>query len=314
MQIFVCGMHRSGTSVVARLLNMVGAYFAPEGAALAANDDNPKGFWERADVVALNDRILAEAGARWFDPYPWVSRDAATPPSAELAAKLRACLLELDGHRPWFIKDPRLCLTLGSWLPLCEFPVAVICSRDEDAVVASLVDHGTSLGFRFRHEEAEALWNVYHRSLLRVTAGMTRVFVRYEEALAAPMRVVERLHAELGEAGVVGLRLPDRREVEAFIDPRLQRHGSHSGASRGGAAALERAANDDPAAIAPETLHRLAQLNRRIHDLERAAASGLRDPAAIAAIQQRIDAAPAPDGEWSASGLRTLLARFSDGA
>jgi hypothetical protein len=31
MQILVLGMHRSGTSMVARLLNMMGAYFAPEG-------------------------------------------------------------------------------------------------------------------------------------------------------------------------------------------------------------------------------------------------------------------------------------------
>ena len=71
MQIFVCGMHRSGTSVIARLLNMLGVYFGPEGSGLAANADNPKGFWERADIVALNDAILADAGARWFDPFTW---------------------------------------------------------------------------------------------------------------------------------------------------------------------------------------------------------------------------------------------------
>jgi hypothetical protein len=39
-------MHRSGTSMVARLLNMMGAYFGAEGISTGANRENPKGFWE----------------------------------------------------------------------------------------------------------------------------------------------------------------------------------------------------------------------------------------------------------------------------
>ena len=31
MQIFVIGMHRSGTSLIARLLNLMGAYFCSRG-------------------------------------------------------------------------------------------------------------------------------------------------------------------------------------------------------------------------------------------------------------------------------------------
>ena len=44
MQILVLGMHRSGTSMVARLLNMMGAIFAPEGVSTGANQENPKGL------------------------------------------------------------------------------------------------------------------------------------------------------------------------------------------------------------------------------------------------------------------------------
>jgi hypothetical protein len=51
MQILVLGMHRSGTSMVARLLNMMGAYFAPEGVEMPAHPEKPKGFWERQDVL-----------------------------------------------------------------------------------------------------------------------------------------------------------------------------------------------------------------------------------------------------------------------
>lgn len=65
MQLMVLGMHRSGTSVLTRVLNMMGAYFGPEGIIAATNDENPKGFWERRDapcyriVVAPSDFALS---------------------------------------------------------------------------------------------------------------------------------------------------------------------------------------------------------------------------------------------------------------
>jgi hypothetical protein len=44
MQILVLGMHRSGTSMVARLLNMTGAYFDPEGVENASASRESKEF------------------------------------------------------------------------------------------------------------------------------------------------------------------------------------------------------------------------------------------------------------------------------
>jgi hypothetical protein len=71
MQILVLGMHRSGTSVLARLLNMIGLYFSPEGVSTGANQENPKGFWERRDVRQANDRLLHAAGADWRQNIIW---------------------------------------------------------------------------------------------------------------------------------------------------------------------------------------------------------------------------------------------------
>ena len=66
MQLIVLGMHRSGTSAVTRLLNMAGAYFGPEGSATEANEENPKGFWERKDVRRVCDGLLKDAGFDWW--------------------------------------------------------------------------------------------------------------------------------------------------------------------------------------------------------------------------------------------------------
>ena len=64
MQVFILGMHRSGTSALARVLNLMGLYFGGERVSTGRNRENRKGFWERRDVRLLNDTILFNAGAR----------------------------------------------------------------------------------------------------------------------------------------------------------------------------------------------------------------------------------------------------------
>ena len=65
MQLIVLGMHRSGTSMLMRLLNLMGAYFGPEGISTGANAENPRGFWERRDIRSLNDALLWSKGRDW---------------------------------------------------------------------------------------------------------------------------------------------------------------------------------------------------------------------------------------------------------
>lgn len=65
MQIIVLGMHRAGTSAITRLINLMGAYLAPEDQFLPATPDNPKGYWERIDVLQLHEFVLDQMGADW---------------------------------------------------------------------------------------------------------------------------------------------------------------------------------------------------------------------------------------------------------
>ena len=66
--IVVLGMHRSGTSMFAEIISRLGFYTGETEELLEPQEDNPKGFWERRDVVQLNDLILEEAGGSWFNP------------------------------------------------------------------------------------------------------------------------------------------------------------------------------------------------------------------------------------------------------
>lgn len=61
MQLLVLGMHRSGTSNVSRMLNLMGCYFGPEHLAISAPAEDPRGCWERRDVLSLNQLPWADA-------------------------------------------------------------------------------------------------------------------------------------------------------------------------------------------------------------------------------------------------------------
>ncbi len=217
MQILVLGMHRSGTSVVTRIINMMGAYFGPEGMSLGYNRDNPKGFWERKDVVMLNDQLLQCFGARWQNVRGWdVSKLGAVPKS--LTGMVRSLTLEMDAHRPWVVKDPRMCITLPCWLPFLEVPVAVITSRDPGAIARSL-----EVRRQLPPEYGLALWECYAVHTIRQAHALPKIFVSFESMLETPVASTRSLYEALLRHEVQGLRMPSDREIRAFIDPTLER-------------------------------------------------------------------------------------------
>lgn len=148
--IFVMGLPRSGTSMVAGLLNICGAW---TGSTVPCRSKiNPKGFFEhsriREQVIKL---ILKEIGC---DPLGVTK----LPPidinieANELLTDVLYQIIIQDGYKsdtPWLYKDPKLTLI---WRIFTNaFPGAkwVIVRRDKDAVIDSclrthfMVQHST---------------------------------------------------------------------------------------------------------------------------------------------------------------------------
>lgn len=218
MQLLVLGMHRSGTSMVTRLLNLAGAYFGPEGIATEANEENPKGFWERRDAREVCDGLLHGAGADWWKVADF---DPSSIPAAvldEQLPKLASLLEELDAHRPWVLKEPRLCLLLPVLRPLLEEPVAVHVTRDPIEVARSVARRND-----FSVPVGAALWELYSVRALQASAGMPGVHVDHGALIADPVHELQRLVAELEARGVEGLRTPPADQVRAFVTGDLHR-------------------------------------------------------------------------------------------
>jgi len=216
MQIFTIGMHRSGTSCATRLLNLMGIYFAPEGSSLGHNWDNPKGFWERRDIVDLNEKLLASIDCQW-DQVNRFSLDKI--PEKDLAIfskKAKRLILEMDAHRPWVIKDPRMCLFYPLWKPLTEVPIVVRVNRDPLEIAQSL-----STRNNIPIPVGLALWESYISHSLSELSFEEDIFLDYNALMLHPFDSTESLYKSLISKGVTGIKMPSRFEIEAFIEKGL---------------------------------------------------------------------------------------------
>lgn len=217
MQILVLGMHRSGTSMVTRLINLMGAYFGPEGSIGEITADNPKGFWERPEVFRLNDAIFAAHGCTWSNLARWEPAMATQIPD-KLLYNMKKTILGLDAFRPWVLKDPRLCLLLPGWLPHLEVPIALIVYRNPLEIAVSLNKRD-----KLPLEYGMALWEYYAVHMLNASMRLPRFFVRHTDLMERPLPTTGLLFTQLREFGVRRLEMPSDREISAFIDTRLYR-------------------------------------------------------------------------------------------
>jgi lipopolysaccharide transport system ATP-binding protein len=166
-------MHRSGTSLLVRLLEQAGIRLPPN--LLPAAADNPEGFQESADFVALNEALLARDGSTWDGCWPLPSSVDPAPVRGldDLChATIQAWLAALQAGDLLALKDPRLCRTLPAWQQLlptgaCRWGIAIV--RHPFAVVRSI-------GYRddMHPLKALALWMRHNLDLLPSGADAQR--------------------------------------------------------------------------------------------------------------------------------------------
>ena len=191
--IFIAGMHRSGTSMIARLLALCGLDLGEEHELVPPTPDNPDGYWEHERFVELNDQLLSELGGGWDCPplFPsgW-STDERFLPHREHAETLVAQFGEA-AHWGW--KDPRNSLTLPFWQDVVPNLRVVVCVRHPVEVAHSL---------RRRAMSSEALtlslWHFYNQRLLDATKPGDRLFTHYGRFHDAPEVEVGRIASFAG--------------------------------------------------------------------------------------------------------------------
>lgn len=219
MRLFVVGMHRSGTSVLVRLLEGLGFFAGHEEDFHPPTEHDPQGHREHVRFWELNEAVLEAAGRAWDDPWPLDPAGRATP---EIEPRVTNALAAFDGHRNWVAKDPRFCLTLPLWRRHIA-PVCLLVHRDPLAVARSLAARGDLPVFG-----GIALWEAYQRAAVVGSAGLPRIFVSYTDFTADPAGFTRKLAARLRTLEP-GLRLQEPDAAARHFDPRLLRQKTTPG-------------------------------------------------------------------------------------
>jgi hypothetical protein len=221
-QVVVLGMHRSGTSAVTRVLNMMGLWVGPPDAFPPADEGNPTGYWEYREVWALNEAVLGALGATWCTADRLDLERLGPLARDHFAKRARKTLDTLDRGGSWVIKDPRLCVLFPLWRPVLERPLCVLIHRDPLAVALSLQERdGLPL------LQGIALCDLYNRRALASSQGLPRLVISYRELVRDPVATARRLYGSLARlAGprAASLSLPSEPDLRAFVTPSLDRH------------------------------------------------------------------------------------------
>ncbi|MBU4566200.1 MAG: hypothetical protein KMY53_05220 [Desulfarculus sp.] len=222
--ILVLGMHRSGTSALTRVINLLGATLSPN--LLPQAPDNQRGFWESVGVRDANEAVLEALGSAWYDFAPLPAEAAESPGLAEPLENLARVLdRDLPQEGLAVLKDPRLCRLAPLVLPL-------LARQGREVKVAFIHRHpwevARSLELRngFDQDLSLLLWLRHTVDAEAHTRELPRAMCAYEEILKDWAAVARRLGNGLGLTWPVE---PDqaRFAVEAFVSPGMRHH--HAG-------------------------------------------------------------------------------------
>lgn len=219
-------------------------------------------FFERKDVIDQNDIFLKRQQLSWDNPQPYNSTQAfewidqiqnntATYNGMfakqveyfDMGEKGVDFFRTTDVSAPWLQKDPRMCLTLYTWILVLksfnsvlkndgpkaesdaeadyiELPAVVWTYRHPMAVSNSLVKRDS---FTFIH--AITLWIQYTISGLTNSASLCRVYTSNDAILSNSMMELQRISSELTSKCYVVSPPTQRLSIDIvneFIDTTLQ--------------------------------------------------------------------------------------------
>ncbi len=261
--VVILGMHRSGTSMVAGALANAGLFVGLDDDLLRDQDDNPHGFYERTDVVSLNDAILAAVRGSWFDPPLEMSVQR------EYCVELSVILDRLSNDGPWLLKDPRMCLTWPVWEAQLTDAHLLYVYRNPLSVAKSLASrHG------FPYLMGLALWEYYNSRILEMLQGRQFTALSFDALSENPPRVLQHLEHQLAAKGVT-LKAPiaagafDAGLRRSFITKDDASHQLLTESQQALALYCESLCDGQPAGVLPSAE---SNLLLRINDLARAMA------------------------------------------
>ena len=214
--ICIVGMHRSGTSMVARALSLCGLDLGRDDQLIGPDEGNPLGYFEHVDFHRIDEELLEHFGGSWDNPpelKPGWEHDSSVSHFTEEAKRL---IGNFTDSPLWGWKEPRSTLLLPFWKSVIPRLRFVICVRSPLDVARSLEKRdGMPIS------AGVFLWNRYLRAAISHTEGCPRIFTFYEDYFGDPFPEINRV------AEFCGLS-PGENVMPLYdaISPALRHHAS----------------------------------------------------------------------------------------
>lgn len=197
VMLLVLGPHRSGTSVIARLMECLGAENSSNLA--PPNFANPKGFFEDQDISQFNDNVLLpRLGLQWHS-IGFVDWSRLSKPDR---SRLGLQALEIvrrnypGTRRLSVLKEPRIGVLLPFWLSVLShagFDVRIVCCvRDPVSVARSLAARD---GFSITH--GGMLYATSWLSMLPHIEDLPVALVEFDAVFTQPGKVLRTVAEKL---------------------------------------------------------------------------------------------------------------------
>jgi predicted O-methyltransferase YrrM len=215
--LLILGMHRSGTSALARVLNLLGLEL-PEGL-MGPGYGNALGHWEPERLMRLDDEIFVAMGRAWDDPRQIPSSWFRSRMAYTFHERLREVIVSEYGDAPLIvIKEPRICRLAPLYLDVLDTlgirPYVVLTVRHPAEVIRSIVDRNN-----LEPATIELLWLRHVLEAETASRACRRVWTCYEWLLHSWAPTVQSI------ASGLDMTWPNEPEdvrpaVEEFLRPR----------------------------------------------------------------------------------------------
>jgi len=166
-RVIILGMHKSGTTLVSRILHASGINM---GDFQLSMDYNAGHHFERTESLKINNEMLGDQWSKSLNipiDYEEVSN--------QIKKKMERLVLELDKrHVAWGIKDPRMAITYTDWQPYLDKHFVIIIFRNPYEILRHY-----RTAYSLSRWKTLFLWNAYNAMIIRSIehVGKDRYFI-----------------------------------------------------------------------------------------------------------------------------------------
>lgn len=185
-QIVVLGMHRSGTSLLSKILHELGIDMGVER--IVKSKSNVFGYYEDMDFLILNQKILESANGSWNTIFK--------PGQLELISEnykedIKTLIDQKNEKGIWGFKEPRTSLLINTYHKFFDNPKYIYIMRDKKEVCLSLNKRD-----QLSIDEAEKLYDYYNKEIQTFLQSVNLnqvLFITYENLVNESYTIIMKI-------------------------------------------------------------------------------------------------------------------------